>query len=217
MENINKSEQLFTQYYSEWIDVYKKGAVRDVTLSKYLLTLGWLKKLVPQLKVCDIDRTAYQKLLNDYAACHEKQTTMDFHHQLKGAIRDAVDERLVEKDPTRKAIIKGIPSRQKKTKYLNQFELHTLINSLTLSTTPSWDWLILLIAKTGLRFSEAIALTLEDFDFSKQILSVNKTLDYKKNSGFLPIKNKSSVRKIQLDWQLVMQFAGLTKPRKKMI
>lgn len=51
---------------------------------------------------------------------------MDFHHQLKGAILDAVDEGLIERDPTRKAIIKGKTPTEKKIKYLNQFELHTL-------------------------------------------------------------------------------------------
>ena len=88
---------------------------------------------------------------------------MDFHHQLKGAVLDAVDEGLVERDPTRKAIIKGKSQRAKKQKYLNQFELHRLLNDLDLGPEVSWDWLILLIAKTGLRFSEAIALTPDDF------------------------------------------------------
>lgn len=202
---------LFHEYYKNWIDVYKKDAVRHVTLAKYLLTLSWVQKLAPSLSLEGITRLDYQKLLNDFASCHEKQTTMDFHHNLKGAILDAVEEGLLEKDPTRKAIIKGQPPKQKKTKFLNQFELHKLIETLELSSSPSWDWLILLIAKTGMRFSEAIALTPKDFDFSKQTLSINKTLDYKSRTGFLPTKNKSSVRKIQLDWQVLMQFAELTK------
>ena len=75
----------------------------------------------------------------------------------------------------------------------------------------SWDWFILLVAKTGMRFSEALALTPKDFDFSKQLLTVNKTWDYKGDGGFLPTKNKSSVRKIQLDWQTVIQFSQLVK------
>ena len=69
----------------------------------------------------------------------------------------------------------------------------------------------MLIAKTGMRFSEALALTPKDFNFSHQMLSINKTWDYKNNSGFLPTKNKSSVRKIQIDWQTVIQFSGLLK------
>ena len=43
------------------------------------------------------------------------------------------------------------------------------------------------------------------------MLSINKTWDYKGNGGFLPTKNKSSVRKIQIDWQTVIQFAALVK------
>lgn len=69
----------------------------------------------------------------------------------------------------------------------------------------------MLIAKTGLRFSEAIALTPDDFDFIHQTLNVNKTWDYKNSSGFQPTKNKSSIRKVQIDWQLGMQFQQLIK------
>lgn len=136
---------------------------------------------------------------------------MDFHHQLKGAILDAVDEGLIERDPTRKAIIKGKTPSVKKIKYLNQFELHKLLTSLDLKSGVNLDWLILLVAKTGMRFSEAIAITPKDFDFSHQTLSISKTWDYKGGTGFLPTKNKSSVRKIQIDWQTVIQFSELVK------
>lgn len=214
-----KSADLFYQYYAKWIKVYKEGAVRDVTLKKYLMTKSWIEKLAPTLKVCNLTRVAYQQLLNDYASCHERQTTMDFHHQLKGAILDAVDEGLISKDPTRKAIIKGKTPRQKKIKYLNQFELHKLLAGLNLTRDISWDWFILLVAKTGIRFSEALAITPKDFDFSHQILSISKTWNYKGDGGFLPTKNTSSVRKVQIDWQTVIQFCDLIKdlPQEKPI
>ena len=66
---------------------------------------------------------------------------------------------------------------------------------LDLKSEINWDWFILIVAKTGMRFSEALALTPSDFDFSRQMLSVNKTWNYKEDGGFLPTKNKSSVRK----------------------
>lgn len=201
----------FTDYYREWVEVYKNGAVRDVTLAKYKLTQKWLERLIPSVRLEELSRTVYQKLLNDYAESHERQTTMDFHHQLKGAILDAVDDGLLDRNPTRKAIIKGKTPSEKRCKYLNQFELHKLLSVLELGGVPSWDWLILLVAKTGLRFSEAIAVIPEDFDFLHQSLSVNKTFDYKTHSGFALTKNKSSMRKVQLDWHLMMQFSGLMK------
>ena len=122
-----------------------------------------------------------------------------------------MDEGLIERDPTRKVIIKGKAPRQKKAKYLNQFELHAILGDLVLGDAPSWDWLILLVAKTGLRFSEALGLTPNDFDLARQTLEVNKTWDYKNGGGFVPTKNASSVRKVQLDWQLTMQLATLLK------
>lgn len=210
LNQINRNE-LFYKYYSEWISVYKEGAIREITMKKYLLTNTWLEKLVPDLLLVNLTRISYQKLLNDYALYHERQTTMDFHHQLKGAILDAVDEGLIDRDPTRKAIIKGKKPREKKVKFLNQFELHTLLTSLNLKSELNWDWFILLIAKTGMRFSEALALTPKDFDFNHQILSINKTWDYKSNKGFLPTKNQSSIRKIQIDWQTVIKFSELIK------
>ena len=201
----------FCEYYAKWITVYKKGAIRQVTMDKYLMTQKWLEKLIPDLKICDLNRIAYQQLLNDYAEYHERQTTMDFHHQLKGAVLDAVDEGLIDRDPTRKAIIKGKAPSTKKIKYLNQFELHTLLASLELKDEVNWDYFILLVAKTGMRFSEALALTPKDFDFYHQTLSISKTWDYKGVGGFQPTKNKSSVRKIQIDWQSVIRFSELVK------
>lgn len=212
MLNAVKETELFCSYYAQWIRVYKEGAVRKVTMDKYRMTLAWLEKLVPGLRLCDVTRITYQQLLNDYAMAHERQTTMDFHHQLKGAIMDAVDDGLIERDPTRKAIIKGKTPAVKKIKYLNQFELHTLLANLDLRAAINWDWFILLVAKTGMRFSEALALTPKDFDFAHQTLSISKTWDYKGEGGFLPTKNASSVRKIQIDWQTVIQFSELVRP-----
>ena len=211
MLTIEEKSELFYIYYEKWIHIYKEGAIRDVTMRKYEITLLWLKRLVPNLRLSQLNRISYQQLLNDYAEFHERQTTMDFHHQIKAAILDAVDEGLIDRDPTRKAIIKGRSPRIKKIKYLNQFELHTLLVNLTLTSEINWDWLILIIAKTGMRFSEALALTPKDFDFSHQSLIIDKTWDYKGTGGFLPTKNRSSVRKIQLDWQTIIKFSELIK------
>lgn len=212
MARKQKSTQSFYKYYEEWIELYKVGAVRDITLQKYYITLQRISELAPDLEMGKLDRRSYQTLLNDYALTHEKQTTMDFHHQLKGAILDAVDEGVIYKNPTRKIIIKGKEPRKKKQKFLNQFEVQALLKNLNLTEEINWDWFIFLIAKTGLRFSEALALTPNDFDFSNQQAIVDKTWNYKTTKGgFQPTKNESSKRKIQLDWQIAMQFSQLIK------
>ena len=210
METYDENE-IFYKYYERWIQVYKEGAIRNSTMQKYKLTLKWLKKIAPNIKIKEINRITYQEILNKYAEMHERQSTMDFHHQLKKSILDALDEGLINRDPTRKAIIKGKAPKAKKEKYLNQFELQKLISNLNLGNQINYDWMIYLIAKTGIRFSEALAITPDDFDFPHQTLNIEKTWNYKETGGFEPTKNKSSERKIQLDWQTVIQFSELIK------
>ena len=162
-----RTEQLFHEYFSEWVELYKVGAIRDISLQKYYIAEQWLAELAPGLKVKHLDRQRYQQLLNDYALTHERQTTMDFHHQLKGAILDAVDEGLISKIQHEKLSLKE-KHHVLKIKILNQFEVQALLKELELGEQLNWDWFILLVVKTGLRFSEALALTPKDFDFSKQ-------------------------------------------------
>lgn len=210
MSRKSYSTKLFYKYYLDWIHLYKDNAVRPVTLDKYYLVQRQIKKLVPNLHMNELNRQNYQKILNLYAETHEKATTMDFHHHLKASIYDAVDDGLLEKDPTRRVIVKGCKNKEKKPKFLNLYELQTLLRNLELTSEINWDWFFLLIAKTGLRFAEALALTPEDFDFEKQCIIINKSWDYKdKDGAFQPTKNPSSNRSVTVDWQLMQQFQNL--------
>lgn len=209
------SKKLFYKYYKDWIVLYKEHAVRKVTLDKYYLTYKKVIELAPDLHLNELNRRSYQKLLNDYALNHERKNTMDFHHHLKAAILDAVDDGLLEHDPTRRVIIKGCPPKLKKKKYLDMYELQRLLKNLELGNQINWDWFILLIAKTGLRFSEALALTPSDFNFEKQLITINKSWNYKSKKGaFQKTKNSSSNRKVMVDWQLMDQFKEMISKSK---
>ena len=62
LEDMSK-DALFYNYYAQWIEVYKKDAIREATMAKYRMTQKWVEKLAPELKVCELTRTAYQKIL----------------------------------------------------------------------------------------------------------------------------------------------------------
>ena len=202
---------LFCDYYEVWVKLYIEGSIRPVTMKKYNLTLHWLKTLIPNLRVRQLDRANYQKLINAYAETHEKQTTMDFHCQVKAAIMDAIDEGLIKKDPTRKVIIGGKMPKAKKEKYLSLVELQKLTQDLDLENGINNDWLIYLISKTGLRFSEAVGLTPVDFNFDKATISINKTWNYKDGGKFDYTKNDTSMRVIPIDKKLNKEFKKLCK------
>ena len=206
------TDKLFTDYYLEWIHMYKEGSVRQVTLDKYYLTNRELQKRWPLMKVNSINHYNYQKLINEYAETHEYLTVKGFHHHCKAAIMDAIEDGLLVKDPTRHLTIKGKRPKTKKIKYLSLLDLKRLVNQLDLKADLNIDWLILLIAKTGIRYAEALGITVKDFDFENHQLQINKTWDYKsKNGKFQETKNNSSVRTISVDPITSEQFQMLTK------
>lgn len=76
----------FINYFENWIDVYKKGAVSQITLEKYYLALKHLTKIAPDVTLNNITRLDYQSILNKFAETHERNTTMDFHHETQHQI-----------------------------------------------------------------------------------------------------------------------------------
>lgn len=210
MPTKDSANQLFHEYFNEWLEVYKQGAVRPITYQKYLMTAQRLGELAPALRICELDKRGYQNLINEYSKTHEKQTTMDFHHHLKSAVLDAIDEGLLSADPTRKIIVKGKKPARKKPKFISQHELQSLLANLNLADEPNWDWFILLVAKTGVRFSEALALCPDDFDFEGCKIKITKTWNYKcADGGFADTKNQSSRRTLQIDPVLCKQLSKL--------
>ncbi len=109
-----KKEQLFVDYYDEWIETYKVGAVTDITLNKYYTVSKHLRVICPKLLISDLDRKEYQQIINEYAKTHEKQTTMDFNTHVKACIKDLFYDGRLDKDPTYKVVVKGAPPSKKR-------------------------------------------------------------------------------------------------------
>lgn len=205
-----KNKTLFCDYYDEWIETYKVGAIAKVTLQKYYSSAKHLRSICPTLTMDELnDRREYQRIINIFSQTHEKQTTVDFHHQIKGCILDAFHDGLLKKDPTYRTVIKGKEPREKKQKFLQKEELSKLLKSLDLHHGLNRDWFILLSAKTGMRFAETLALTPADFNWQTNELTINKTWDYRYGKGFKKTKTPSSIRTIAIDWQIAGQFKPL--------
>lgn len=205
-----KKKELFCDYFDEWVRQYKEGTVRDVTLMKWTMASKRLRELAPDLLLEDLDRREYQRILNEYAKTHEKVTTEGFHHMLKAAVFDAVDEGYIPRNPTRKVTVKGKRAKTKKKKFLSINEVERLIAVLELgSNEMNSDWMILLAIKTGMRLEELLGLTVENFNFQKMTIKIEKSFDYKYTQEFAPTKNKTSARTIKMDWKTGMQFQNL--------
>lgn len=193
-----------TDYYLREIETYKKGQVRQVTYDKYRSNGRFLIENFSDMVLSKMTADDYQQILNKYAETHEKSTTIDFHHQLAWALKRAYNvDGLLKRDVTFDARIpRGKPPGVKKPKFMEIEDMKKLIQELKHENTPEANFFLILL-KTGLRFAEALGITLDDIDFVRKTVSINKTLAYKGNRkgtrAFAPTKNRYSVRTIIVD------------------
>lgn len=204
----------FWKYYEQWYETYKVNSVKGATLSKYKLTLKWVKKLVPELMLGDMTREDFQRLINDYGKSHEKPTVFDFYHHIAPAIEDAIYEGWITgKNPNHKIrITSAIENTDKGPKYLELDEVKKLEKVFHEDKTGFGDFFDFCL-RTGVRFAEGLGLTPKDVDTDNMTIYINKTFNYKtKEYGnvdygeFMPTKNKYSVRIIKIDYKTLMDL-----------
>lgn len=206
---MNKEKHLFWKEYNNWIELYKKGAVRRTTYDKYELVGRQLKEKYPDLYIEDITRTKFQQIVNAYGDSHSRDTTKYFREILSHPLRQAFYDGLIKRDPTYKVITASTVKPKKVNKYLDEKEVERFIKVLK-RHDDFYAKLFDFDLRTGLRFAEVFGLTPKDVDFDKHLININKTWDYKFDTGFAPTKNKSSERTIIIDqkaerdlWQLI--------------
>ena len=202
--------EIVEKFFKDWLEVYKKPNVKPITYSvqernvRLNIFPRWGK-----YKLKDITRTEYQKWINELREHYSEGTVRRIHSIFSSAINDAVHEfRLIRENPIQKIKVPKDVNNNKNVKYFTKEQLDKFLESLK---TPQknakyqhsiqYFTLFTLLARTGLRIGEALALTWEDIDFEEKNLKVNKTLVYPLNSTpyISTPKSKKSVRTIKLD------------------
>lgn len=156
----------------------------------------------------DLSRSLYQAKLNEFAENHAPRTVATFHKQIHAAILDALDERIIQIDPTRKAVISG-RSMNHPRKSLNYAEWKKLIKHLDLTNRE--QLIIYVAAVTGMRYAEILGITSKDIDLHLSQITVNKTWDYKYHTGFKTTKTPSSVRQIPVNSSTISALQQYSK------
>lgn len=196
LTTVQSGNESLVSYYRRWIKVYKQGAVTPITYSKYQNTAKHAAELFGNLKLKDLTKLIYQEKLNQFAQTHARRTVACFHKQLRACVLEALDEKIIISDPTRKAVVTGV-ERPKRPKVLSYRDWQRLITHL--SPTKIEEMIIYLAAVTGMRYGEVVGLTPQDIDFQHRKISVNKAWDYKYKTGFMKTKTPSSIREITID------------------
>lgn len=201
-QDISAGDQLFAEYMRNWFEVYKKGKhslVHDRTIE---LSVKLVEEHFPGVKMKELTRDMYQRFLNEFAETHATGTVKKRHTYIRACIKYAIEDGVISKDPTYKAIVKGKKEdKVEELKYLNFKEVQSLIDETKKDLNPKFisRFIILFALATGARFAEIIGLTWDCVDFEKRTIHVNKTWDYKDTHDFSDTKNYQSKRIIRID------------------
>ncbi|MDO4635585.1 MAG: tyrosine-type recombinase/integrase [Streptococcus sp.] len=185
-------------YFEKYISLYKEGKISETTLESYKVTLSNLKRYFKDTKLKKISPTDYQQFLKDFQKTHTLLTTKKLNIHVRQVVKLALFEGHLQKDFTAFSTFDKDEEKEK-IKFLELDDYKKLLN-LTKNSTDKYEVLFYLLAKTGLRFSEATGLTKDDIDFDNLLLNVDKTwIERKSRKGFAPTKNKNSVRVVPID------------------
>lgn len=202
-------DQLVDQYFEEWLEVYKKPNVKPITYSvqERNVRLNILPRW-GKYRLKDLTRAEYQKWINELRNKYSEGTVRRIHSIFSSAMTDAVHEfRILRENPIQKIKIPKELNKKSEIQYftreqLEQFLDHTKpVKNAKYKTSIQYLVLFTVLARTGLRIGEALALTEDDVDLVNNTITVNKTLVYPLNSDpyISTPKSKSSGRTIKID------------------
>lgn len=186
-------KKLFSDYFKNWMELYKKPAVTEVTYRKYKVAYNNIKKLFPYETLEDLDRDTYQRALNEYAKTTAESTVKRLNSYIRACLAYALEDNTIFRDPTFKAVISGNNDRvvEEEAKFLEKKDYDKLMANISKRPLTVSKMLVIIAAHTGARYAEILGLTWNDIDFEAKTVTISKTWLYKlKPPVFGETKNK---------------------------
>lgn len=205
----------FDSFALEWLETFKRPHVKESTYDRISRTVK--NHLIPQFgeyRLIDINRVMYQKWINEKVEVYSLGTVRSFHSTFSSILDHALlDMNLIEKNPAHRIRISKRDDTPDEDdgilEFLEMDELNRLLAYL--EVTPHGKYkrsiqylaLFTLIARTGLRVGEALALEWEDIDLDAGTVRVNKTLSFgsKLELKVTKPKTKKANRTLRIDAQ----------------
>lgn len=202
----NNEVQLFRDVYELWLEQYR-GTVKESTLQKTMeLFKNHILPAFGTMKIEKITAAYCYKKVNEWVKYHSKYNVMK--NYTSAVFKFAVRLDMMKTNPMDKITM---PRRLAEVgqnddlKYYNKEELQQFFSCCKEDSAQSnnllWITLFRLLAFSGMRKGEALALTWTDLDFKSETVSINKTLSRGLENRLIiqTPKTASSKRTVVLD------------------
>lgn len=197
----NSKTLKYQEVYEEWLEIYKQG-VKESTLFKTMTMFKLhILPVFSNYRINLISTALLQKTANEWHSNFKNYKKMI--NYTFAVFNHAYRMGYISSNPKDKFVMpKKVQEQQdEELKYYTKEELVQLFDYLEQDTSLEWVSFFRLLAFTGIRKGECLALTWNDIDFINQTLTINKTIatgvNYKQK--IQTPKTLESYRTISLD------------------
>lgn len=163
-----KDSPMFCAYMSEWIETYKRPNLKPSSLRSLCASLRYAEKAFQDKMIGDITSNDIQNLLLNIAAERVRDLCKVNLSQL---FKKAVAQGIIKINPCAAVEIKRHKTVHQHALTKKEQEIFVRAANKT-----KYSLLYRFLLATGLRIGEALALKHSDFDFEKNLVSVNKNV-----------------------------------------
>ena len=198
---VKENNYTFTQVKDMWIEQYKPTVRESTYLRVKFLFDKNISTFFGNKKIQSYNIAYCQEAINKWK---EQYSTYKALKCYTSAVFDyAKKMNLIKENPMKEVTFSKGERKQKKNKlkYFEKEELQDFLECCQKDNFPITYPLFRVLAFTGIRKGEALALTWDDVDFFNKTLEINKTITRNSDNKFIstPPKTNTSIRKISLD------------------
>ena len=204
---LKEADPTLEDWYQIWVKIFLKGVIKEYTLFSYCCNFErYILPRIGGLKLSEIDGVVCQKLCADLLTNGRMRDVknkgkglssvmvQDIKRLLSSCLQKAVDEGIIEKNPTKKVKIPNDKKIEMQT--MKREEIGVFLEEAKRSGLYEF---YLLELSTGMRLGEICALTWDDFNYKYKTISVNKNAPSAFGGAVITTpKTENSVRTLKL-------------------
>ncbi|KAA9295165.1 site-specific integrase [Streptococcus anginosus] len=204
-------------WYQTWYDlkIRPKKKLSKVTKKNYQTYGKTIKKLFGDRAIVDIKSIEYQRIMNIYGETVGYDYLSRINSTIRKTIQLAQSDKIVLDDFTSNVeLFAGKEAQKNEEKYIHSVEdYHRLVNylekKLDYETTVIYH-VLYIVAKTGMRYGEAIGITDDDTKLEDHYLYTHRRYNTT-TWGWTKAKNDTSIRAVPIDNKTIEIITELRK------